>query len=139
MLEKDDILKENYLVKKRQASRDEKKYRGDKNRLFIVAVLLCIILLASLYLMSSRSKVYRVSVSGNVYLDDDYYRGRNMVLGNIELRIPVQKMFSLVFFYDITHELKSFIHTFYICRSRGSSIVNQWFFNNSNISIWRSF
>lgn len=33
--------------------------------------------------------------------DDDYYRGRNMVLGNIELRIPVQKMFSLVFFYDI--------------------------------------
>ena len=74
MLEKDDILKENYLVKKRQASRDEKKYRGDKNRLFIVAVLLCIILLASLYLMSSRSKVYRVSVTGNVYLDDDYYR-----------------------------------------------------------------
>lgn len=33
--------------------------------------------------------------------DDDYYHGRNMVLGNIELRIPVQKMFSLVFFYDI--------------------------------------
>lgn len=33
--------------------------------------------------------------------DDDYYRGRNMVLGNVELRIPVQKMFSLVFFYDI--------------------------------------
>ena len=33
--------------------------------------------------------------------DDDYYHGRNMVLGNIELRIPVQKMFSIVFFYDI--------------------------------------
>ncbi len=33
--------------------------------------------------------------------DDDYYRGRNMVLGNVELRIPIQKMFSLVFFYDI--------------------------------------
>lgn len=33
--------------------------------------------------------------------DDDYYHGRNMVLGNIELRIPIQKMFSLVFFYDI--------------------------------------
>lgn len=33
--------------------------------------------------------------------DDDYYHGRNIVLGNIELRIPVQKMFSLVFFYDI--------------------------------------
>ena len=33
--------------------------------------------------------------------DDDYYHGRNMVLANVELRIPVQKMFSLVFFYDI--------------------------------------
>ena len=33
--------------------------------------------------------------------DDDYYHGRKMVLGNFELRIPVQKMFSLVFFYDI--------------------------------------
>lgn len=33
--------------------------------------------------------------------DDDYYHGRNMVLGNVELRIPIQKMFGLVFFYDI--------------------------------------
>lgn len=33
--------------------------------------------------------------------DDDYYHGRNVVLGNVELRIPIQKMFSLVFFYDI--------------------------------------
>ncbi|MBR4401802.1 MAG: BamA/TamA family outer membrane protein [Synergistes sp.] len=33
--------------------------------------------------------------------DDDYYRGRNMVLGNFELRIPMQKMFSLVLFYDV--------------------------------------
>lgn len=33
--------------------------------------------------------------------DDDYYRGRNMVLGNFELRIPMQKMFSFVVFYDI--------------------------------------
>ncbi|MDO5116528.1 MAG: POTRA domain-containing protein [Synergistaceae bacterium] len=33
--------------------------------------------------------------------DDDYYRGRNMVLGNFELRIPMEKMFSIVFFYDV--------------------------------------
>ena len=33
--------------------------------------------------------------------DDDYYRGRKMVLGNFELRIPMQKMFSLVLFYDV--------------------------------------
>lgn len=33
--------------------------------------------------------------------DDDFYHGRNMVLGNVELRIPVQKMFSLVVFYDV--------------------------------------
>ena len=33
--------------------------------------------------------------------DDDYYRGRNMVLGNFELRIPMQKMMSFVIFYDV--------------------------------------
>ena len=33
--------------------------------------------------------------------DDDYYHGRNIVLGNVELRVPIQKMFTLVFFYDI--------------------------------------
>ncbi len=33
--------------------------------------------------------------------DDDYYRGRNMVLGNFELRIPMQKMLSFVLFYDV--------------------------------------
>ena len=33
--------------------------------------------------------------------DDDYYRGEKMFLGNFELRIPMEKMFSLVVFYDI--------------------------------------
>ncbi|MEG1823166.1 MAG: POTRA domain-containing protein [Cloacibacillus sp.] len=33
--------------------------------------------------------------------DDDYYRGQQMFLGNFELRIPIEKMFSFVFFYDI--------------------------------------
>lgn len=33
--------------------------------------------------------------------DDDYQYGSNVVLGNFELRIPVQKMLSLVAFYDV--------------------------------------
>ena len=33
--------------------------------------------------------------------DDDYYRGQQMFLGNFELRIPIEKMFSFVVFYDI--------------------------------------
>lgn len=33
--------------------------------------------------------------------DDDYYRGQQMFLGNFELRIPIEKMFSFVLFYDV--------------------------------------
>ena len=72
--EKDDILKENYLVRKRRAFRDERKYRGDKNRYFLIAVIICLLIMTFMYLSSDRSKVFRVSVSGNRYLDDDYYR-----------------------------------------------------------------
>ncbi len=32
---------------------------------------------------------------------DSYYRGDEMFLGNFELRVPVQKSFSLVAFYDV--------------------------------------
>ena len=32
--------------------------------------------------------------------DDDRYHGEKMMLGNLELRIPMQKVFSLVAFYD---------------------------------------
>ncbi|ANZ45072.1 BamA/OMP85 family outer membrane protein [Cloacibacillus porcorum] len=33
--------------------------------------------------------------------EDDYQHGTNMVLGNFELRIPMQKMLSFVVFYDV--------------------------------------
>jgi outer membrane protein insertion porin family len=33
--------------------------------------------------------------------DDDYFRGNEMFLGNVELRFPVEKTFSLVLFYDV--------------------------------------
>ena len=33
--------------------------------------------------------------------DDDYYRGEEMLLGNFELRIPMEQNLSLVFFYDV--------------------------------------
>ncbi len=33
--------------------------------------------------------------------EDDYQHGSNMVLGNFELRIPMQKMLSFVVFYDV--------------------------------------
>ena len=33
-------------------------------------------------------------------LKDEYFRGTRMFLGNFELRIPVQKSFSIVAFYD---------------------------------------
>lgn len=33
--------------------------------------------------------------------DDDYFSGSEMVLGNFELRVPVQNTFSIVGFYDV--------------------------------------
>ena len=33
--------------------------------------------------------------------DDDRYHGEEMLLGNFELRVPMDKNFSLVAFYDI--------------------------------------
>ena len=33
--------------------------------------------------------------------DDDYFRGEEVLLGNFELRIPMEQNLSLVFFYDV--------------------------------------
>jgi len=39
--------------------------------------------------------------------DDDRYHGEQMLLGNFELRIPVEKNFSLVAFYDVGRAWRS--------------------------------
>lgn len=75
MLEKkDDILKSNYLLRKRQSIKAKKRSLGTKNRLFVVAVILAIFILAVIYIVSPFSKVYRVTVYGNTYLSDEHYR-----------------------------------------------------------------
>ena len=46
----------------------------------------------------------RYTIGGDTTLrgyDDDRYRGEDMMLGNFELRIPMEKAFSFVVFYDI--------------------------------------
>ncbi len=40
--------------------------------------------------------------------EDDEFRGDEMVLGNFELRLPVQESFSLVFFYDVGYASDDF-------------------------------
>ena len=54
----------------------------------------------------------------------------------------IRNMISItvnVFLNYITHELQSLIHAFYIGRSRGSPIANQWFFYDSDRCIGRRF
>ena len=54
--------------------------------------------------------------------DDDYQHGQNVVLGNFELRLPIQKMVSLVFFYDVGRAWDMGIYN----NAKGTSDNNEW-------------
>ncbi len=65
------ILKDNYLLKKRKDAHDSSIFKGLKNRYFLLGVILGFIVLITLFFVSDYSNVYRITVSGNVYLSDE--------------------------------------------------------------------
>ena len=66
-----NILEDNYLLRKRKDAFDNSVFRGFKNRFFLLGIIFGFIFLLSLYLISDYSNVYRITVSGNVYLSDE--------------------------------------------------------------------
>ena len=72
--ERRDITEDVYILKKRKDNREYRKSLGSQNRLFILGTILGLIILAIIYIYSPLSKVYRLAISGNIYLSDDYYR-----------------------------------------------------------------
>lgn len=70
---KENILEDNYYLKKRKKARLKTRFLATKNRLFILAIVFGILITAVLYLMLPSSEVFKVVVKGNEYLKDDYY------------------------------------------------------------------
>ncbi len=65
---------DNYLINKRSNARKIKRFTTQKHRTFLLAVFLGMIFITSLYFVSPVSNVYKVTVSGNHYFDDQFYR-----------------------------------------------------------------
>ena len=70
---KENILEDNYYLKKRKKARLQTRFLAIKNRLFILGIVFGILITAVLYLMLPSSEVFKVVVKGNEYLKDDYY------------------------------------------------------------------
>lgn len=70
---KENILEDNYYLKKRKKARLKTRFLAIKNRLFILGIVFGILITAVLYLMLPSSEVFKVVVKGNEYLKDDYY------------------------------------------------------------------
>ena len=70
---KENILEDNYYLKKRKQARLKTHFLAIHNRLFILGIVFGILITAVLYLMLPSSEVFKVVVKGNEYLKDDYY------------------------------------------------------------------
>ena len=70
---KENILEDNYYLKKRKKARLKTRFLAIKNRLSILGIVFGILITAVLYLMLPSSEVFKVVVKGNEYLKDDYY------------------------------------------------------------------
>ncbi len=66
-----NILENNYLLRKRKDAFDNSVFKGFKNRCFLLGIIFGFIVLISLFLISDYSNIYRITVSGNVYLSDE--------------------------------------------------------------------
>ena len=66
-----NILEDNYLLRKRKDAFDNSIFMGFKNRFFLLGIIIGFFFLLFLYLISDYSNVYHITVSGNVYLNDE--------------------------------------------------------------------
>ncbi|MDO4500265.1 MAG: FtsQ-type POTRA domain-containing protein [Erysipelotrichaceae bacterium] len=67
---KKDILKENYLLKKRKDAHKKTVFTAIKHHCFLLGVLFGFFILVALYFVSDYSDIYHISVEGNIYLSD---------------------------------------------------------------------
>ncbi len=115
--EKRDITEDVYILKKRKDDREYRKNLGSRNRIFILGTLFGLAALFAIYFYSPLSKVYKVTVSGNTYLSDDYYRSLAGITEDdtfylirtsvIEAKVEADALVSSV---TVSHEAYGVIH-----------------------------
>ncbi|MCR4855507.1 MAG: FtsQ-type POTRA domain-containing protein [Erysipelotrichaceae bacterium] len=69
--DKENLLEKNRLFNIRKYKKASSAYEKAKNFYFALSILLSLILIALIYLLSSASDIYRITVEGNVYLKDE--------------------------------------------------------------------
>ncbi len=74
MLENEKIIKHSYFYKKRGDSHLKKKFYGTKHRYFILGIIIGLAIVIATYFCLDISRVYKVSVDGNIYLSDEKIR-----------------------------------------------------------------
>ena len=72
--EKQKILDKNSFLNNRKNARILTKYEKSKRNYLILSIFLCLIIIALIYLLSSKSNIYQISIDGNVYLKDEDIR-----------------------------------------------------------------
>lgn len=72
MLDYDEkkIVNDNYLINKHKNKKRKKVFKAIKNFCFLCGIILGLIVLICLYFVSDYSKIYHISVHGNIYLKD---------------------------------------------------------------------
>ena len=69
--EKLKILEKNSFLNERKNAKIVSKYEKAKRNYLILSVFLCLLIIGAIYLLSSKSNIYRIAVEGNVYLKDE--------------------------------------------------------------------
>ncbi len=69
-----ELLDDNYLLNKRENSRQKTRFIRQKHRLFILGVFLGLLIFIALYLSLDISNIYDIKVNGNTYLSAEYYQ-----------------------------------------------------------------
>ena len=69
--EKQEILDNNSFLNERKKARILSRYEKSKVDYLILSVFLCLLIISCVYLLSSKSNIYRITVNGNVYLKDE--------------------------------------------------------------------
>lgn len=108
---------DNYLINKRSNARKLNRFTAHKHRTFLLAVFLGALSIVSMYFISPLSNVYRVTVSGNYYFNDQFYKELSGISDDskylLTFSLAVEKRLEsdpLIEDATVTHEDHSLIH-----------------------------
>lgn len=69
--DKKEILDKNYLLNKRKDAHRKTVFQAKKNHSFLLGIFFGLLVVLTVYFVSSYSNIYHIAVEGNVYLKDE--------------------------------------------------------------------